>query len=180
LKPISRDVAVRETIMNIRNSLGVVFLALTPLAAVACTSSSLTSPSEPTAASGTGGSVSVDKLSVQKVTLYFHDTDDGITSPPTNVVGMAIQIQPTIPASSVTYSAVTGKQGAATFWLPSSISQIQVTTGGCATHYNPTTHQIETETFDTETALINLPVNTREGWITVHETVPNEYGCTLP
>lgn len=165
--------------MTTKNAIGAVVL-IAPLMAIGCTNtSSLTAPSGLGASSG-AALVATEKAGQQKVTLHFHDTDDGVTSPPVDVVGMAIDVQASVPASAMVYHAVTGKQGDAIFWIPASVRQIKVTTGTCATHYNPETRALETEEFVSETVYVDLPANTREGWITVHETVPNVYGCALP
>ena len=169
--------------MSAKNAIGAALLVLAPLVAISCTSnSSVTAPSVPlvpSAASG-AGLVTTAKAGLQKVTLYFYNPDDGATAPSSRVIGMAIEVVATVPPNATIYSEVTGKHGDATFWIPASIEQIRVTTGTCAVHYNPTTGAKETETFVSNTILVDLPANTTEGWLPVHETVPNVYGCTLP
>ena len=155
------------------------FFELALLAAVAggCTGTSPTAPTnpgQPPVPTNSGIGVSADRAARQKVTLYFHDTDDGVVSPPGDVVGLSVSIVSVAPDTATVAHTTTNRQGAAAFWIPADITEIAVTTGSCGTH------GAETETFvPIVDFVLSLPINTREGWLRVHETDPNA-PCTLP
>ena len=138
-----------------------------------------TSPTSPSALGTTQPTIGADTQlgaegasTTQRVTLYVVEDDDGYTQQKNVVVGLTVSLT-SEPVETFHAETVTNSQGAAIFWIPRTITEIRVTTGECGTHHG------ETETFVQSTIDLNLPVNTREGWIRIHETDPNG-SCTLP
>jgi hypothetical protein len=150
-------------------------LALFAALAIGCTSASPTSPSAMGTSMVTADSMSLEgKAGLQKVTLYFYNSDDQDLAPKTNVIGLRVHITSVVPLSPTIYDDSTDRQGNATFWIPATVREISVTTENCGTHAG------ETETFEPIIGkTLVLPLRTREGWIRIHETIPNG-PCSLP
>lgn len=131
--------------------------------AAACTQAAPTSPTVVDTQT-VADSIKLDgKAALQKVHLYFYD-DDALFNARTHIAGLEVTIAAATARYTLLGTGQTGNQGDVTFWIPNSYNSIAVTNG--KTGLDGTIQ----DCYTSATAILDLPLNAREGWIFLHHS----------